>query len=63
MGGIMEKGEHRCCNTSSKDRPVNRSALIDSRCLFADRKILHIRHNGELYVLRMTKNGKLILNK
>lgn len=40
-----------------------REAPIESSRLFADRKEVRIRHRGEIYRLRVTKNGKLILNK
>jgi len=36
---------------------------IRSRELFAGRNEVHIRHDTELYRLRVTKNGKLILTK
>jgi hemin uptake protein HemP len=38
-------------------------SFIDSARLFADRKEVHIRHEGEFYRLLVTRNGKLILNK
>jgi len=37
--------------------------MIDSRQLFRGSRELQIRHEGELYRLRVTRNGKLILNK
>lgn len=37
--------------------------VVDSRSLFGDRRELHIEHNGERYLLRMTRLGKLILTK
>lgn len=43
-------------------RPPDEAALDSSR-LFADRKEVKIRHAGEVYRLRLTRNGKLILNK
>ena len=36
--------------------------VIDSEQLLADRKEVQIHHAGEVYRLRVTKNGKLILN-
>ena len=36
---------------------------FDSRALFAGARELLIRHNGELYRLRLTRAGKLILTK
>lgn len=37
--------------------------VIESRSLLAGRKEIQIRHEGQLYRLRLTKNDKLILNK
>lgn len=37
--------------------------VVDSQDLLRDRRELRIRHAGELYVLRVTRNGRLILNK
>ena len=39
------------------------SVVIESVHLFADHKEVQIRHRGEIYRLRLTRNGKLILNK
>jgi len=39
------------------------SGVIESKYLFADRKEVEIRHAGKTYRLRVTRNGKLILNK
>ncbi|WP_131111024.1 hemin uptake protein HemP [Sulfuricystis thermophila] len=36
---------------------------IDSRELFAGRKEILIRHEGEIYRLRLTRQNKLILTK
>lgn len=37
--------------------------VIDSVRLFAGRREIQIRHQGKLYRLLITRNGKLILNK
>jgi hemin uptake protein HemP len=37
--------------------------VFDSRALFGDRKEIGIRHEGQIYRLRKTRHGKLILNK
>lgn len=36
--------------------------LVSSRQLLGKNEALYIRHQGRLYILRVTKNGKLILN-
>jgi len=36
---------------------------LDSELLFNNSDIVFIRHKGEQYSLRRTRNGKLILNK
>jgi len=57
------------------DRPGNREGgdririegggprLLDSRALFAGEHEIGIVHAGETYRLRITRQGKLILNK
>ena len=44
-------------------RGAREVVVIDSAYLLAGRKEVQIRHDGQLYRLRLTKNGKLILNK
>ena len=36
---------------------------VESRQLLAGDKTLQIAHEGETYVLRLTRNGRLILTK
>ncbi len=52
----------------SISRPTGRSEtglaqVIDSDRLFGDRNEVLIRHHDAMYRLRITKSGKLILNK
>jgi len=37
--------------------------VLDSERLFGSQKEIQIRHAGQMYRLRITRNGKLILNK
>jgi hemin uptake protein HemP len=37
--------------------------IVDSRALFGDQREVRIEHNGEWYLLRLTRLGKLILTK
>jgi hemin uptake protein HemP len=39
------------------------SRIVDSRALFAGEHEIGIVHAGETYRLRITRQGKLILNK
>ena len=39
------------------------ASVIDSTALMADSKLVHIQHRGQLYSLRETRLGKLILTK
>lgn len=39
------------------------AAALDSRALLQGGKAVAIRHNGELYRLQATRQGKLILTK
>ncbi|MEO8936586.1 MAG: hemin uptake protein HemP [Burkholderiaceae bacterium] len=43
--------------------PKGSAGVISSTDLLADRKLIHIQHRGELYSLRETRLGKLILTK
>jgi hemin uptake protein HemP len=47
------------------DRPTSSQSeeSIDSEDLFKGRRELVIRHKQERYILRITRQGKLILNK
>jgi hemin uptake protein HemP len=52
-----------------KDESVSRYSderkipLIDSSELFTENNEIMIRHEGTIYRVRITKNGKLIMNK
>jgi hemin uptake protein HemP len=39
------------------------AVVLDSEALFADQQTVLIRHQGELYRLQKTRQGKLILTK
>lgn len=54
-----EKGD---AAANSKTHAVQH-VVIESTKLFSNRDEVMIRHNGEIYRLRITKNGKLIMNK
>ena len=43
------------------DRSTDR--VIESRTLFGERKEVAIEHDGAVYRLKITRQGKLILNK
>lgn len=36
---------------------------VDSKYLFDEEKTVRIRHNGYVYILRITRENKLILTK
>lgn len=48
--------------SSAPHVPVNLPLLISEELFQGQREVL-IQHAGELYRLRLTRNGKLILNK
>ena len=47
----------------SPGKPAEESPVIDSRALFGGSREIIIEHRGERYVLRVTRQGKLLLNK
>jgi len=56
-----QKDDNRCLCPAA--RWLRQAAIIESEYLFSERNEVQIRHAGEIYRLRLTKNGKLILNK
>ena len=62
-GSNMQQSERDGTGGSAAERPLPKAPVIDSASLLADRKEIQIRHGGEVYRLRVTRNGKLILNK
>jgi hemin uptake protein HemP len=44
-------------------QPAGEAPRLDSAQLLGGRKQVAISHGGELYSLRLTRNGKLILTK
>jgi hemin uptake protein HemP len=52
----------KSCDDAPGDRPAG-PVVFDSARFFHGRREVQIRHGGEVYLLRMTRNGKLILNK
>lgn len=62
---------HNTCSVSAKAEmgtlPRGNAPLvtrtIDSQTLLQSSSTLHIRHQGELYRLQVTRQGKLILTK
>jgi len=59
----MQQGQRDRTGHRSVVRHLASAPVIDSAQLLADRKEVQIRHAGEVYRLRVTRNGKLILNK
>lgn len=54
------KGAGDAANERSGTAPAN---TIDSRALLNGRDTVDIAHQGEMYRLRLTRQGKLILTK
>lgn len=46
-----------------REAPGPEPDVVESQALFAGRKEVRIRHEGEVYRLRVTRHGRLILNK
>lgn len=47
----------------NREEPQTSSETISSDDLFHGTREIRIRHAGEVYRLRLTRNGKLILHK
>ena len=67
MSMLEDAGRDEGYGADAADREKSRSgaesAWIDSRTLFGDRDEIVIRHGGQTYRLRITRYGRLILNK
>jgi hemin uptake protein HemP len=50
-------------NADPREKRPARQSAIESSDLFATGNEVQIHHDGEVYRLRLTKTGKLILNK
>ncbi len=61
--GPAPEGAVRPDGTPPPNRPTTAPRQVDSRALFAGASELHIAHAGQLYRLRRTALGKLILTK
>ncbi len=57
--------EKQSSNPDTRNRNTSESGmhLISSEALLPDGRPLHIEHRGEIYMLRRTRSGKLILTK
>lgn len=56
----------RPLDTKSQESPANQrqeDVVLQASQLFGDRREVWIEHNGERYRLRITRRGKLILQK
>jgi hemin uptake protein HemP len=62
-GSDMRQDERDRTGHRPAVRPLAGAPVINSAQLLAERKEVQILHGGELYRLRVTRNGKLILNK
>lgn len=59
----MEKHSPEHSVTPSRPELSSADRVIESRVLFGERKEVAIEHDGAVYRLKITKQGKLILNK
>ena len=49
--------------TQNSAKPADETLVMDSARLFGTSRVVVIKHQGELYRLSVTKQGKLILTK
>lgn len=47
----------------TREDSKNSTKIIDSNYIFKGSRIVEIVHKGAVYVMRITKDGKLILTK
>ncbi|MEM7289500.1 MAG: hemin uptake protein HemP [Pseudomonadota bacterium] len=54
--------EHQSQSTTQNGLPAD-LRILQSKALFDDEKEIGIAHGGSIYRLKITRQGKLILNK
>ena len=59
----MSQKDDEMKRTTETARPPEGVETVDARALVGPDGLLRIRHNGELYILRITRNDRLILTK
>ncbi len=59
----MEDPQHAPRRPPDLKHPSLNDRVIASHALFGERKEVAIEHDGAVYRLKITKQGKLILNK
>ncbi|MDY0120488.1 MAG: hemin uptake protein HemP [Sulfurimonas sp.] len=50
-------------NNKCKEESMKEKVQIDSKKLFAATKVVEIVHDTQVYILRITRDNKLILTK
>ncbi|MCC9602792.1 hemin uptake protein HemP [Stieleria sp. JC731] len=56
-------GDDQERNPKESERPNERPRIIDSETILHGEREVWIRHNKEMYRLRLTSSGKLYLSK
>lgn len=60
---MQEERQKRPTGGESESSPLSQHRILESEKLLCGEKEVLIVHHGELYRLRETRNGKLILGK
>ncbi len=58
----MENSRNRFVRDGSA-QSIEQPPIIDSQSILGSRGEVRIQHEGDVYRLRITRNGRLILNK
>ncbi|MCD2178419.1 hemin uptake protein HemP [Rhizobium sp. C1] len=59
----MQRADQTSPTPDDRRAPAERSTVYSTETLFNGAREIEIAHNGEIYRLRITRQGKLILNK
>jgi hemin uptake protein HemP len=60
--GLRNLSSSEDCETLTVNSD-SENCILDSKSLFGSKKLISIQHEGSVYKLRITRRGKLILNK
>ena len=62
--GIEKREEMKTVELAMRSAPPKEEApVLESNALFGENREIAIRHEGQVYRLRITRYGKLVLNK
>lgn len=63
MTSIKINQNINACSSHDELTPINNQSCISGDLLFGNKRSINIIHNDTVYILKITKFNKLVLNK